>query len=95
MYVCMYTYVLPVSHMSACSCMYVHVRIRICIPGFMCLACVGPELHALTYIHTMLLHIVLLLARQHRYSGTMSRHVRTYAHMFYFGLCVLHALGQP
>jgi len=53
------------------------------------------ELHALTYTHTMLLHIVLLLARRHCYSGVMSPHVRACAHTFYLSLRVLHVLGYP
>ena len=80
------------SHVSArsctCACMYVsmtYVRICIYVLGFMCLAA-SHESYTRLYTHMMLLHIVLLLARRHRYSGAMCPHVRTYAHMFYLGL---------
>ena len=56
----MYTYILPVSHVSArlctCACMYARMtyeRIRMCILGFMCYACIGPAMRAMrAYIHT-------------------------------------------
>ena len=98
MYVYMYMYVLPVSHVSACSCTcactYVsmtYVRIQICVLGFMCLACVGPAMRATrAYIRTnnVAAHCATV-ARRRCYSGAMDpRHVRTYAHMFYWGLRV-------
>jgi len=63
--------------------------------GFMCLACVGPAMRATrAYIHTYDV-AALLLAWCHRHSGAMSPHVRTYAHLCYLGLRVLHALGWP
>ena len=65
MYVCMYTYVLQVSHVSArsctCACTYVsmtYLRIRICVVlGFMCLRLLHAfgqpwELYTRAYIHT-------------------------------------------
>ena len=60
MYVCMYTYILPVSHVSArlCTCTSTYTRmtyerIRICVLRFMCYACIGPAMRATrTYIHT-------------------------------------------
>ena len=67
-YVCMYVYVLPVSHVSGVArvCVFVHmcagtctyismayVCIRICVLGFICLVSVGPAMRATrAYIHT-------------------------------------------
>ena len=51
------------------------------------------ELRALTYTHVAA-HCATV-ARRHRYSDAMSPYVRTYAHMLYLGLRVLHALDHP
>ena len=91
----MYVYVRTsgVARVRVCAfvhvCMYVrkydvrtYVRIRICVLGF---ACVGPAMRATrAYIHTydVATHCATM-ARRHRYSGVMSPHVRTYAHMAY------------
>ena len=102
MYVCMYVYVrtfgVKCVHVSArsctCACNNVHMTyicIRICILGFMSLACVGPAMRATrAYIHTYdgTAHCATV-ARCHRYLGRMSPHVRTYAHIYLgFSTCL-------
>ena len=61
MYVCKYVYVRTSGVARVCAFVHVcrtyvsmtHVRIRICVHGFMCLACVGPAMRATrAHVHT-------------------------------------------
>ena len=107
MYVCMYVYVVRTSSVTrVCAimhvCMYIFIRkYDVCtytpMRTWVHVSCMRWASHeSYTHIHTydVAAHCATV-PRHHRYLGTMSLRVRTYAHMLYLCLRVLHMLGQP